>query len=336
MSKFMDAVVNAREDEDEAQMRSLFYGAGGFDSEDESDVEKVEENTDQHEEAAAEKVATVSSVIVASNSDISITVQECREKGIAHQIWPAATFLAEYIVQNPHLLYSDSPAASGDHTTAQQVEALSILELGAGLGLTGIFAAKYFNQNPALPHLRLQHTVLSDLAEALTGLQDNITLNHMNESVSASVLSWGVQEELDATLDIFQTVSSSVPSDVKTRKTLVILAADVIYWEHLFNPLIASIEQVLARVHRTQEFDQVRILIAHYKRWKKDQAFLQRIQKSLQKSGHGTFACLHEEVLQRHEHHGESDGVENTAASSIAVLGKKEIRRIYQIKSTSR
>lgn len=379
MSKILDAIVDARDDDDEAQMRLFFYGAGGFDSEEEEPVTKSTESDNSKSEIGTvekedmdEIVSTVSTLKVVPTVDISIQVQECKQRGIAHQLWPAATFLSEYIVSKPHLLVDDTfiSSISGQQST----EDIVFLELGAGLGVTGIFLAKYFGNSNLSSIYHAKHTVVTDLEEAYSGLQDNIRLNIQTDDdsceaeqpqISASVVSWGNEEELVQTLD--QICQYLTPLDGNSpRRTLVVLAADVIYWECLFDPLLNCIAQLLELTSAKHNgrfatyFAQTRILIAHYKRWKKDQIFLNRCQKRLQKTNLGSFQCLHEDILtnnhavssssssanttnaneedeedagEKHNHGDIRDQSQGSSQSMNHFSTKKEIRRIYLIKS---
>eukprot|EP01033_Poteriospumella_lacustris_P008602 gene8603-6193_t len=324
MSKILDAVVDARDDEDEAQMRSLFYGAGGFDSDDEDTQLSTQ----------------------LPNENLSIRVQECRSRGIAHQVWPAATFLSEYIAKIPYILHQDTASTEAAKDSAEETV---FLELGAGVGVTGVYLHKYFRSEAAKgENISVLHTVLTDLEEAYAGLQDNIRLNSVagerdGSDISAAVLPWGDEQSLLHTLDtLCQSLEPMTDTQSQRRRTLVVLAADVIYWECLFDPLLDCIIQLLQ--HTTSGgrfapyFSQTRIIIAHYKRWKKDQIFLNRLQKRLQKHKLGSYRCLHEDILNAH-----TDAADETLDEEAPSEGgqqlqpqfstKKEIRRIYLIQS---
>lgn len=368
MSKILDAVIDARDDDDEAQMRMFFYGAGGFDSEEE-EINKITEVKELVRENDADTVDTgaivpsINTLKVIPDVDIQIQVQECKQRGIAHQVWPAATFLSEYLVKSPHLLVQDASEADDGARSSEindDEEEIVFLELGAGVGVTGIYLDKYFrvaNHRIGNRSVRVQHTVLSDLAEALNGLQDNIRINstdsssaYSTETISASILSWGNENELLETLELLcqklNPLSTEVTEGVNKRRTLVILAADVIYWECLFDPLLDCLMQILQHTSSngrfSSYFSQTRVLIAHYKRWKKDQIFLNRCQKRLQKNKLGSFQCLHEDILSHSSDDDAhtADGSESAASTSQPREGtltnfgtKKEIRRIYLIKS---
>ena len=85
-----------------------------------------------------------------------IQLQQQKRKGIAHQLWPAATFLSKYIEANVTTLYPRS-----------KPEDTGILELGAGIGLCGLVCSA----------LNFKKTILTDLPVALDLLNSNIALN---------------------------------------------------------------------------------------------------------------------------------------------------------------
>eukprot|EP01039_Chlorochromonas_danica_P012708 gene12708-14612_t len=177
MSKILDAVVDARDDEDEAQMRSLFYGAGGFDSDDEDTQLSTQLPNESKSDGTStssieDSIPTVSSLRVIPSVDLSIRVQECRSRGIAHQVWPAATFLSEYIAKTPYILHQDTASTEAAEDSAEETV---FLELGAGVGVTGVYLHKYFRSEAVKgENISVLHTVLTDLEEAYAGLQDNI------------------------------------------------------------------------------------------------------------------------------------------------------------------
>ena len=85
-----------------------------------------------------------------------IQLLQQKRKGIAHQLWPAATFLSKYIEANVTTLFPRS-----------KPEDTGILELGAGIGLCGLVCSA----------LSFKKTILTDLPVALDLLNSNIALN---------------------------------------------------------------------------------------------------------------------------------------------------------------
>lgn len=219
-----------------------------------------------------------------SGSDIVIKLRQRKRDGIAHQLWPAATFLAEYLVQNPSLLHNSSSSAN------------HVLELGAGIGATGLFLAKVGLAD---------RVTLTDLAEALDGLQTNIAMNNLSDNVSARELCWG--QKIDVT-SIFEDSVSGAP--------IVAIAADVIYWEELFAPFLQTIRDLLLR--------NCPVIVAHVKRWKRDEKFLQMAKKMLRNIGEW-------KVLVETVDHSPvpADDLSLSHDKEVETQMKRQVRRIY-------
>jgi predicted nicotinamide N-methyase len=167
-----------------------------------------------------------------------IVVQQKRRQGIAHQLWPAATFLCRYLEQNMHVLTE----------SGKQLCDITAIELGAGLGLTGLFAAG----------LGLGSVILTDLADVCPQLRANAALNPgIAARVTAEPLQWG---------------SADVHSPAFAACD-VILAADCVYWEELFAPLVDTLTHLTA--------SGAPVLMAHVRRWKRDAKFFKLCQKKL-------------------------------------------------------
>lgn len=87
----------------------------------------------------------------------TVSYQQQRKKGIAHQLWPAAIILSKYIEENiQNVCGSSGP------------ESVNILELGAGIGLCGLVCSA----------LKFRKVILTDLPVALDLLNTNINLNN--------------------------------------------------------------------------------------------------------------------------------------------------------------
>lgn len=94
----------------------------------------------------------------------------------------------------------------------------SVLELGAGTGLVGLAAAM----------LGATRVVLTDLDENLGLLEHNAKQNGLSGNTQAAGLDW--------TADI--PLSLQGPWDI-------IVAADCVFWEYLFEPLVSTLAQLL-------------------------------------------------------------------------------------------
>lgn len=162
-----------------------------------------------------------------------ITLRETRAKGIGHQIWPAAVKLCTFIETN-----------IGNYISVPSKTI--VVELGSGIGLCGIFCSK----------LSCRSVILSDLPEVIEALNFNIDKNNASHNTIAKCIRWGVHEDLSSIAPLIL--------DVKDNK-LLILAADCIYWEHLFEPLYETICALVALGGT--------VLLSHVRRWKKDGRF---------------------------------------------------------------
>jgi hypothetical protein len=168
-----------------------------------------------------------------------VLLHQQRRKGIAHQLWPAATFLSHYLEQHPDVLFgptttttassssSSSGSGSGSHTGPG---ATSVVELGAGVGLCGLVCSK----------LQCGDVILTDLPVALPLLDANIAINRRaadaadtDGEVRAMVLSWGCDDDVHA---VMHAARRRGPD-----QRVVAIAADCVYWEVLFAPLYETL-----------------------------------------------------------------------------------------------
>jgi len=185
-----------------------------------------------------------------------LLIQQQRAKGIGFQLWPAATHLCRFLEH--HL-------AAISHCVGKDPRDLQCLELGAGVGLVGIFAAA----------LGIGHTTLTDLPDVLEALHINVTLNTPlltstvgQSRVAVRALAWGTSD-----------------SDRFTGIDLV-LVADCVYWECLFAPLLHT----LAALTATGAI----VFMAHVRRWAHDRRFFTLAAKRLR-------VLLLEERIERGE-----------------------------------
>jgi predicted nicotinamide N-methyase len=252
-----------------------------------------------------------------STKAFQISLHQEKIKGIAHQLWPAATHLSKYLETNlDTLLPSNS------------VECINVLELGAGIGLCGLVCSK----------LNFKKVIVTDLPVAIDILNSNIALNNTvtstnggrriiviekgdieNKSIpldiadhvvdcgtmeressshctiEARVLSWGNHDELASVMEHFD---RSFP--------VLVIAADCVYWESLFKPLYDTITKLVSQYN-------CEIIISHVRRWKKDEKFFKMCRKTM-------IVELLEEIR------------EYVPAEHTGVL-TREIKRIYRIRS---
>jgi predicted nicotinamide N-methyase len=164
-----------------------------------------------------------------------IVLKQSPERGIAHQLWPAASFLCNYIEENAEQL---------------NISTTACLELGAGIGLCGIFMAK----------LGSPRVVITDLAEALGTIGENITLNGVEHTAVAQELCWGNQTHARQAMEA---LDGSIP---------LVIAADCVYWECLYAPLLDTLRVLVVDYGCT-------VIMSHVRRWKKDGKFFSSCRK---------------------------------------------------------
>ncbi|KAH9122357.1 hypothetical protein LEN26_010299 [Aphanomyces euteiches] len=139
------------------------------------------------------------------------------------------------------------------HTSEFLPQGTSVLELGAGIGLCGLVCHK----------LHASHVVLTDLPVAIPLLDTNIGLNCTTENVQAAVLSWGNANEL-----------TQVMTQIPPSERLLCVAADCVYWENLFQPFFETVRALVVDHN-------VDVLLAHVKRWKRDERFFKLCRKHM-------------------------------------------------------
>lgn len=157
----------------------------------------------------------------------------------------------------------------------------SILELGAGVGYTGLKLAT-----------ELPCTVqLTDLEEAMSLLTENIRLNshqfHLGPSaVSCVPLIWGTPQE-------------SFISTLRHQQNLhkwLLLASDCVYYEELHLPLEQTLAALLSNPSNTSNHHQL-CLLAGMRRWKRDTTFYSKLGRRTRTATHTLqCTCLHELV----------------------------------------
>ncbi|XP_010943796.1 uncharacterized protein [Elaeis guineensis] len=189
------------------------------------------------DDAAAQWTPNQQHYLLRSIGD-TIVIRQLPYRGLSFQLWPAASSLVSLLDHNPSaLLLPTSPSPIP----------LRILELGSGTGLVGIAAAAILGA----------HVTLTDLPHVLPNLRFNADSNAhalvpRGGSLDVRPLSWG--DSLDDS--VFD----------------VVVASDVVYYEHLFDPLLQTLE-VLVR-------GEVAFVMGHLRRWKKrDSVFFRKARK---------------------------------------------------------
>ncbi|KAL2928565.1 Protein-lysine methyltransferase METTL21C [Bienertia sinuspersici] len=162
-------------------------------------------------------------------------------KGLSFQLWPAATSL--FSLLNTHRLHR--------HLPLHPHRRIRILELGSGTGLVGITAAAILGAD----------VTVTDLPHVIPNLEFNVAANGSiiaanGGAVVAAELAWG-------DVDQMETIG---------REYDVIVGSDVVYHDHLYEPLLNTLKFLLVK-------DEMVFLMAHLKRWKKETVFFRKAKK---------------------------------------------------------
>lgn len=273
-------------------LKSMF-GGDSSDSADSSDEEVALQQTSglvTKSESSGDGVDNEISAVVTYKSKgetrpFVISLEQQKRKGIASQLWPAAVFLSNFLEDSMPTHFSNPNDSY-------------LIELGAGVGLCGLVCAA----------LGFKKVFLTDLPVAMDLLNANILLNEQviqsrfSEAddigkVEACVLAWGQADDLE-------NVMSRIPPGAQ----VYCIAADCVYWECLFQPLFDTVKSLVI----THGVD---IIIAHVKRWKKDEQFFKMCRKAM------NVEVLVETIeMVPHEHTG---------------VPTREIKRIYKISKKS-
>ncbi|KAK9238159.1 putative methyltransferase-domain-containing protein [Lipomyces kononenkoae] len=175
--------------------------------------------------------------------------------GCGGKVWPAGELLSRYLIgarDNERYIAHD---AVWKESAKRKVK---IIELGSGTGLVGLALGNAYTlaaSARAVEDIGME-IVITDQANMLSLMADNIELNNLQGTVSADVLDWGT--------DLPEHYSNPYPD--------VILAADCVYFEPSF-PLL---EKTLLSLTGPNTL----VLMSYKKRRKADNRFFQSIKKS--------------------------------------------------------
>lgn len=285
-------------------------------------VEAVHDDNAEEEEVSSYILRTL---------PLQLSVRQLRSRGLSFQIWPAASALCTFLddifaltgmelsclqdfcasgtlrssrfrgeTSIIHALPDDetqvnSPPCDGIHGDSsvhddeKKTARIRTLELGAGTGMVGILSA-----------LLGADATITDLPHVIPNLLHNASLNAealkdsgRGGTINVQTLRWGEQEDLQAIGRSFD----------------LILASDVVYYDHLFEPLLQTLKWFLVEGKKYEEKGlpadpkksvcaEVRtplVLLAHLRRWKKDAHFFRKASK-----------LFRVRVVHTHSHHGNS------------------------------
>ncbi|XP_052196520.1 LOW QUALITY PROTEIN: uncharacterized protein LOC127803921 [Diospyros lotus] len=184
--------------------------------------------------------------------DSAILIRQLQSEGLSFQLWPAATtFLA--LLDRHRSDPNASPLAPTLSSAAPTSGRLRILELGSGTGLVGIAAAIILGAV----------VTVTDLPHVLPNLRFNVESNSKvlaehGGRVDVAPLRWGETEDMEAL----------------GRGYDVIVASDVVYHDHLYEPLLRTLKFLMLEGEKRMVF-----VMAHLKRWKKESVFFKRARK---------------------------------------------------------
>jgi hypothetical protein len=255
---------------------------------------------------------------------LHVTLEEkVGEVSIAQQLWPAAEFLARYILDVAESLETQASIDLNTHVSICSREneqrssafralqealesknsekAAPIIELGAGLGLTGLEIATQLSV----------HVLSTELEEGIPMLKTIITVNKSafklgEKAVEAQELMWGNKAQSQDALLWYERVCGGVP------RPLVVLGSDVVYWEELHDPLERTLYDLLSNTPPGSI-----CILAGMRRWKSDTSFYKTLGKRSRTASHELYCSLLKEDLRRSE-------------------GSRQIMRIYAVQWVER
>ncbi|KAK7386529.1 hypothetical protein VNO78_26823 [Psophocarpus tetragonolobus] len=195
----------------------------------------------------------------------TLLIRQLPSEGLSFQLWPAATTLVSLL--DRHRSHpASSPLSAALHGRRR------ILELGSGTGIVGIVAAATLSC----------HVTITDLPHVVPNLQFNADANASltGGEVTVAPLRWGHADDVEAIGRDFD----------------LILASDVVYHDHLYEPLLETLRLMMLG---KGEKEKMVFVMAHLRRWKKESAFFKKAKK------HFTVHVLHTDTPS----HGSRIGV---------------------------
>lgn len=171
----------------------------------------------------------------------TLVTRQLRSQGLSFQLWPAASTLLSLLDSDPQII---------TNRITKPNSKLKLLELGSGTGLAGIAAAAILGAD----------VTLTDLPHVLDNLRYNADINAdvvkaRGGSVSVKKLMWGKDEDLVGLGDFD-----------------LVIGTDVVYYEELFDDLVASLRGLVK--------EEASFVMAHLRRWKKkDSLFFRKARK---------------------------------------------------------
>jgi len=182
----------------------------------------------------------------------TLTIRQLPSEGLSFQLWPAATSLVS-------LLDRHRADPSSSPLSAALDGRLRILELGSGTGIVGIVAAATLGA----------HATLTDLPHVVPNLKFNADANAgvvgpRGGELTVAPLRWGHADDVEAI----------------GREFDLILASDVVYHDHLYDPLLETLRlMMLSKGAEREGKVKMVFVMAHMRRWKKESTFFRKAKK---------------------------------------------------------
>ncbi|EOA12727.1 hypothetical protein CARUB_v10028172mg [Capsella rubella] len=184
----------------------------------------------------------------------TVVIRQLTSQGLSFQLWPAASSFVT-LLDNYRLDPSNSPLTATLSPLAKS-SPLNILELGSGTGVVGIAAAITLSAN----------VTVTDLPHVLDNLNFNAEANaevvaRFGGKVHVAPVRWGEADDVEV-----------LGGDVD-----LIVASDVVYHDHLYEPLLETLRLMTAAMQL--EGKRLVFLMAHLRRWKKESVFFKKARK---------------------------------------------------------
>ncbi|TKY55817.1 Protein-lysine methyltransferase METTL21B [Spatholobus suberectus] len=178
----------------------------------------------------------------------TVAIRQLPSEGLSFQLWPAATALVSLLDRRR----ADPPNSP---LSAALDGRRRILELGSGTGIVGIVAAATLGGD----------VTLTDLPHVLPNLRFNADANagvvgSAGGALSVAPLRWGHAGDVEEI----------------GREFDLVLASDVVYHDHLYEPLLETLRLVMLG---GGEGKKMVFVMAHMRRWKKESAFFKKAKK---------------------------------------------------------
>ncbi|KDP38603.1 hypothetical protein JCGZ_05310 [Jatropha curcas] len=186
----------------------------------------------------------------------TIVIRQLPSQGLSFQLWPAATTLVTLL--DRHGSNSATTELSPIIGSFSSNGPLNVIELGSGTGLVGIAAAATLGAN----------VTVTDLPHVIPNLQFNVDANANTVAlqggrVNVAALRWGEDGGGDV--------------EIIGRDFDVVLASDVVYHDHLYEPLLHTLRLLMGAGEEKKK--KMVFVMAHLRRWKKESVFFKRAKK---------------------------------------------------------